>query len=72
MSFHHEAVITVEPVTDDMRAQFSLPPEATRAIVGHWDGGLYLLSTDDECANGIEVAAAMHAALIDAAYRGAA
>lgn len=72
MSFHHDSVITVEPVTDAMRAQFALPPEATRAIVGHWDEGMYLLATDDECPNGIEVAATAHAAGAGAAYRGAA
>lgn len=72
MSFHHDAVITVEPITDDMRAQFALPPEATLAIVGHWDDGRYLLSTDNECENGIEAAAAAHAAAAHAAYRSAA
>ena len=74
MSFHHDAVVTIEPVTDAMRSQFALPPEARQAVVGHWDDADYLLTTDAECENGIEAAALAIAESADAAYdsRGAA
>ena len=73
MTCHHDAVVTIEPVTRQMRRQFALPPEASRAVVGHWDGADYLLTTDAECRDGcFEAAVRAIAESADAAFRGAA
>lgn len=71
MSFHHEPVIEIIPVTDDMRERLRLPGEAHLAIVETYQGVTEFLSTDVECRqNGIVEAARRWAEATGAAFLG--
>jgi hypothetical protein len=58
-------VLTIEPVSDTMRL---LRPSATLALVEHYAGESFVCTTDDQCENGIEIAAERWAEATGAAY----
>lgn len=65
MSCHADPVLTVEPASDTMRL---LRPAARLALVERYLGESFVLTTDDQCINGIEAAARAWAEATGAAY----
>jgi hypothetical protein len=60
-----EAVLTIEPVPDTMKM---LRPAARFALVETYMGESFTLTTDDQCPNGIGLAACLWAEATGAAY----
>jgi len=61
----HDAVLTIEPVSDTMRM---LRPDARFALVETYMGESFTITTDDQCSNGIELAACAWAEATGAAF----
>ncbi len=66
-TLNSEAVLTIEPATDEVRASH---PDAEHVLIEHYQGRDYVISTDDECPFGIEAAARAWAEATGAAYCG--
>jgi hypothetical protein len=66
MTSYAAAVLTIEPVTQDILAAH---PAARRMLVEHYQGTAHVVSTDDQCPRGIEAAARAWAETTDAAYQ---
>ena len=62
-----EAVLTIEPASDADRASH---PLATLALVEHYLGQAQVLTTDDQCPNGIRAAACAWAQSTNAVFCG--
>jgi hypothetical protein len=60
-----DAVLTIAPVTADVGAAH---PAATWMLVEHYAGTAHVVTTDDQCLNGIDAAARAWAVSTDAAY----
>lgn len=60
-------VLTVEPATEAMRLD---RPAARFALVERYLGEVRVVTTDDQCPNGIGAAAAAYAAACETAYDG--
>lgn len=60
-----DAVLRIEPASDTMRL---MRPAATLVLVEHYMGEAFVLTTDDQCPNGIEAAARAWAEGTGAAY----
>jgi hypothetical protein len=61
----HDAVLTIEPVSDTMKL---LRPDARFALVETYMGESFTVTTDDQCSNGIGLAACIWAEATGAAY----
>lgn len=68
----YDAVIAIEPVTEEMRESCGLSADAVLALVEHAGGQSTVLSTDDQCPFGISRAARAWAEATGAAYAGVA
>ena len=65
MTRTRDAVLTIEPVSDTMRM---LRPAARFALVEHYMGRSFTVTTDDQCPNGTGLAACRWAEATGAAY----
>lgn len=73
MSFpQHEAVITIRPVTDALRAEHGLPAGAVLAVTEDYEGTRHVCCTNMDCPFGVEAAARAWAEATGAAYAGTA